>query len=63
MFWEEDFFRGGSLTPFFLFTNLLVRGKLGYTPNFNFLSHCLDTCPGGWVAVYRDYITNSARLG
>ena len=28
---------GGSLTPFFFGTNLLVRVKLGYPPNFNFL--------------------------
>ena len=28
---------GGSLTPFFLCANLLVRVKLGYPPNFNFL--------------------------
>ena len=28
---------GGSLTPFFFCTNLLVRVKLGYPPNFNFL--------------------------
>ena len=27
---------GGSLTPFFC-ANLLVRVKLGYPPNFNFL--------------------------
>ena len=27
---------GGGLTPFFC-TNLLVRVKLGYPPNFNFL--------------------------
>ena len=36
---EEDFLGGGSLTPFFFFTDLLVRVKLGYTPNFTFLSH------------------------
>ena len=28
---------GGSLTPFFFYANLLVRVKLGYPPNFNFL--------------------------
>ena len=58
---------GGSLTPFLFFTNLSVRVKLGYIPNFTFLSLCLVTCPGewmaGWVAGNRDYITNSARLG
>ena len=32
-----DFIGGGSLTPIFFFTNLLVRLKLGYPPNFNFL--------------------------
>ena len=30
---------GGSLTPFFFCTNLLVRVKLGYTPNFTALGH------------------------
>ena len=29
--------RGGPLTPFFFCANLLVRVKLGYPPNFNFL--------------------------
>ena len=33
-FW--DFFEGGPL-PLFVCTNLLVRVKLGYPPNFNFL--------------------------
>ena len=28
---------GGALTPFFFSENLLVRVKLGYPPNFNFL--------------------------
>ena len=34
-FWEEDcFLRGGFPDPIFLFfTHLLVRVKLGYTPN------------------------------
>ena len=31
------FFWGGYLTPFFFCANLLVRVKLGYPPNFNFL--------------------------
>ena len=31
------FFGGGSRTPFFCCTNLLVRVKLGYPLNFNFL--------------------------
>ena len=33
------FFGGGSLTPFFFGPNLLVRVKLGYTPNFAALGH------------------------
>ena len=36
---EEDFFRGGSLTQFYFFTNLLVGVKLGYIPNFTALGH------------------------
>ena len=37
-FWGGGIFFGGSLTPFFC-TNLLVRVKLGYTPNFTALGH------------------------
>ena len=40
----DDFFLGGgvrgwSLTPFFGGPNLLVRVKLGYTPNFAALGY------------------------
>ena len=38
-FWGFFFGGGGSLTPFFFGTNLLVRVKLGYTPNFTALGH------------------------
>ena len=39
-FWGGGFFfGGGALTPFFFCTNLLVRVKLGYTPNFTALGH------------------------
>ena len=34
---KDFFWGGGSLTPFLFGTNLLVRVKLGYLPNFNFL--------------------------
>ena len=37
LFGAGDFFGGGSLTPFLFCTNLLVRVKLGYPPNLNFL--------------------------
>ena len=37
LFFEIIVFGGGSLTPFFFCANLLVRVKLGYPPNFNFL--------------------------
>ena len=63
--WRKIFLGGGDPEPIFFFTNLLVRVKLGYTPNFNFISHCLDTCPGEWLGGWESWFYNqlsSARL-
>ena len=40
--WGGGFFWGGALTLFFFGTNLLVKVKLGYPPNFNFLGKPLS---------------------
>ena len=47
--WNNLIFLEGDYLPHFFCTNLLLRVKLGYTPNFTALGH-LEVCGGviGW---------------